>query len=124
VEQAEILMRAVSYSTGDPIESKLTPAFGCSWIFIYPFQTGKVNYVITGTTFGAKAKEVFAPGRILFSIPYQKLPAVTQNLKEMEWHLPSYSDGRKKFLERDEKTFKEAEKTYKDALAGMEPDPS
>jgi hypothetical protein len=35
----------------------------------------------------------------------------------MEWHLPSYSDGRKKFLERDEKAFKEAEKAYKDALA-------
>jgi len=73
--------------------------------------------MITGTTFGAKAKEAFKPGMFLFSIPYQQLPAVTQNLKEMEWHLPSYSEGRNKFLERDEKAFKEAEKAYKDALA-------
>ncbi len=117
VEQAEIIIRAMSYSTGDPVESKLTPALGCSWIFVYPFLTGKANYMITGTTFGAKAKEAFKPGMFLFSIPYQQLPTVTQNLKEMEWHLPSYSEGRNKFLERDEKAFKEAEKAYKDALA-------
>ncbi len=117
VEQAEIIIRALSYSTGDPIESKLTPALGCSWIFVYPFQTGKTNYMITGTTFGAKAKEAFRPGQFLFAIPYQQLPAVTRNLGEMPWQLPSYSDGRNKFLERDARAFKEAEKAYKDALA-------
>ena len=117
VEQAEIVIRAMSYSTGDPVESKITPALGCSWILVHPFQTGKANYMITGTTFGAKAKEAFEPGQFLFGIPYQQLPMVTQNLKEMEWHLQSYADGRKKFLERDEKAFKEAEKAYKDALA-------
>ncbi|MBN2135689.1 MAG: DUF169 domain-containing protein [Acidobacteria bacterium] len=116
VEQAEIIIRAMSYSTGDPIESKFTPALGCSWIFIYPFQTGKTNYMITGTTFGAKAKEAFTPGQFLFTIPYQQLPVLTQNLKNMEWYLPSYSDGREKFLKRDEKAFKEAEKAYNDAL--------
>jgi uncharacterized protein (DUF169 family) len=116
VEQAEILIRALSYSTGDPVESKITPALGCSWIFVYPFQTGKTNYMITGTTFGAKAKEAFTPGQFLFSIPYQQLPTLTQNLKDMEWHLPSYSDGREKFLERDARAFKEADKEYKDAL--------
>ena len=119
VEQAEIVIRAMSYSTGDPVESKITPALGCSWIFVHPFQTGKANYMITGTPFGAKAKEAFRPGQFLFAIPYQQLPMVTQNLKEMEWRLPSYSDGREKFLERDEKAFKEAEKAYKDALAAL-----
>jgi hypothetical protein len=43
-------------------ESKITPALGCSWIFVYPFQTGKTNYMITVTTFGAKAKEAFRLG--------------------------------------------------------------
>jgi hypothetical protein len=76
--------------------------------------------MITGTTFGAKAKEVFKPGQFLFSIPYKQLPTVTQNLKVMGWHLPSYSDGKKKFLERDEKAFKEAEKAYTDALVIIE----
>jgi uncharacterized protein (DUF169 family) len=111
--QAEIVMRAVSYSTGDPWESKLTIALSCSWIYIYPFQTGKVNYIVTGMTFGAKAKEIFEEGQILITIPYQKIPMVTQNLEEMEWVLPSYTDGREKFLEREAKIFAEAEKLAK-----------
>ncbi len=111
--QAEIVMRAVSYSTGDPWESKLTHALGCSWIYIYPFQTGKVNYLITGMTFGAKAKQIFEEGQILIIIPYQKIPMVTQNLKEMEWVLPAYTDGREKFLEREAQVFAEAEKLAK-----------
>ena len=75
--------------------------------------------MITGTTFGAKAKEVFKPGQFLFTIPYQQIPTITQNLKEMEWYLPSYSDGRKKFLEREPEVFKEAEKAYNDALSSI-----
>jgi uncharacterized protein (DUF169 family) len=117
VEQAEIIIRSMGYSTGDPIESKFTIALGCSWIFVYPFQTGKPNHMITGTTFGAKSKKVFTPGQFLFSIPYQKLPAITQNLKEMEWYLPSYTEGREKFLELEAKAFKKAEKAYNDGLS-------
>jgi uncharacterized protein (DUF169 family) len=111
--QAEIVMRATSYSTGDPWEPKLTHALSCSWIYIYPFQSGKVNYIVTGMTFGAKAKEIFEEGQILITIPYQKIPMVTQNLKEMEWVLPSYTDGREKFLEREAKIFADAEKLAK-----------
>jgi uncharacterized protein (DUF169 family) len=108
--QAEIVMRAVSYSTGDPWETKLTTALGCSWMYIYPFQTGKVNYIVTGMTFGAKAKQIFEEGLILITIPYQVLPMVTRNLNNMEWMLPSYTDGREKFLEREAKIFADAEK--------------
>ncbi len=108
--QAEIVMRASSYSTGDMWESKLTPALGCSWIYIYPFQSGKINYIPTGMTFGAKAKEIFEEGWILITIPYQKIPVVTRNLNEMEWVLPSYTDGREKFLEREAKIFAEAQR--------------
>jgi uncharacterized protein (DUF169 family) len=108
--QAEIVMRAVSYSTGDPWETKLTTALGCSWMYIYPFQTGKVNYIVTGMTFGAKAKQIFEEGLILITIPYQVLPMVTRNLNNMEWVLPSYTDGREKFLEREAIIFADAEK--------------
>jgi uncharacterized protein (DUF169 family) len=108
--QAEIVFRAVSYSTGDPIESRFTPALGCSWMYVYPFQTGKVNYLITGTTFGAKAKQIFEEGWILITIPYQRIPDITRNLNEMEWVLPSYTDGRKNFIKREARLFAEAEK--------------
>ena len=107
--QAEIVLRAMSYSTGEMWDPKGTPVLGCSWLFIHPYQSGKVNYGITGLTFGMKSKEVYPEGRILISIPYQWIPTITQNLNEMEWVLPSYTDGREKFLEREQRVFEEAE---------------
>ena len=64
--------------------------------------------MITGLTFGMKAKEVFPEGWILISIPYHWIPIITQNLQEMKWVLPSYTDGREKFLEREKRVFEEA----------------
>ena len=106
--QAEILLRAMSYSTGEIWATKATGVLGCAWIFIYPYQSGKVNYTVTGLAFGAKSKEVFEEGWILVSIPYNWIPIITQNLQEMEWVLPSYKDGREKFLKREQRVFDEA----------------
>jgi uncharacterized protein (DUF169 family) len=108
--QAEIVLRAMSYSTGEIWETRTTGVLGCAWLYIYPFQSGKVNYTVTGLAFGSKAKQIFEEGWMLVSIPYNWLPIITQNLKEMEWVLPSYTDGREKFLEREQKVFKEAAK--------------
>jgi uncharacterized protein (DUF169 family) len=99
--QAEIVLRAMTYSTGEIWEPKATPILGCSWLYIYPYQTGKVNYMITGMAFGMKAKQVFPEGWVLLSIPYNWIPVIVQNLKEMKWVLPSYTDGREKFNQRE-----------------------
>ena len=106
--QAEIVLRAMSYSTGEIRETKATGVLGCAWLYVYPYQSGKVNYMITGLAFGMKAKEVFPEGWILISIPYHWIPIITQNLKEMKWVLPSYTDGREKFLEREKRVIEEA----------------
>jgi uncharacterized protein (DUF169 family) len=98
--QAEIVLRAMSYSTGEIWESKTMGVLGCAWIFVYPYQSGKVNYTVTGMSFGMKAHEVFPEGWILISIPWDWIPIITQNLKEMKWVLPSYTDGREKYLKR------------------------
>jgi uncharacterized protein (DUF169 family) len=108
--QAEIVLRAMSYSTGEIWEPKLTPVLGCSWLYIYPYQSGKVNYMITGMTFGMKAKQIFPEGLIVISIPYNWIPTITQNLREMEWVLPSYTEGREQFLKRERRVFEEAAK--------------
>jgi uncharacterized protein (DUF169 family) len=108
--QAEIVLRAMSYSTGEPWEQKTTPVLACSWLYIYPYQTGKVNYMTTGMSFGAKAKKIFPEGLILISIPYQWIPTITRNLEEMEWVLPSYTDGREAFTEREQRVFEEAKR--------------
>ena len=106
--QAEIVLRAMSYSTGEIWAPKATPVLGCSWLFIHPYQSGKVNYTVTGLAFGMKAKQVFPEGWILISIPHEWIPIITRNLEEMEWVLPSYTDGREKFLERERQVFEEA----------------
>jgi uncharacterized protein (DUF169 family) len=113
--QAEIVLRAMCYTTGEIRETKTTGVLGCSWLYVYPFRSGKVNYTPTGLAFGMKSKEVFEEGWILISIPYQWLPTITQNLKEMKWVLPSYTEGREKFLEREKANMEELARLYQDS---------
>ena len=108
--QAEVVLRAMSYSTGEPWEPKAMGVLGCAWLFTYPYMSGKVNYTITGLAFGMKAKEIFPEGWMLITIPYHWIPIITQNLKEMKWILPSYTDGRKQFDERERKLMEELSK--------------
>jgi len=91
VNQAEILLRALAYSTGKIMTTKTTPAIMCAWLFVYPFVSGEANYSITGLGYGMKARKVFPEGLILISVPYDRLPALTANLREMKWALPAYS---------------------------------
>ena len=96
--RAEIVLRAMTYSTGQLYVSRTTPVMGCSWIFIYPFQSGNVNYVIPEMIHGMKGRELFPEDALLISIPYPWIPVITRNLKEMTWHLPSHK-SRKDYLE-------------------------
>jgi uncharacterized protein (DUF169 family) len=92
--QAEIVMRSMTYSTGELYTSRTTPVMGCAWLFIYPFQSGKVNFIVPEMVHGMKGRELFSKGSIAISIPYQWLPTMVQNLKEMTWHLPSHNSKR------------------------------
>lgn len=88
--QAEKIMRAYSYSTGEVWEPKATPVVGCSWIYAYPYVTGNINYVFTGMHFGMRARKALPPGMLFMSIPYDHIPTITRNLNEMPWDLPAY----------------------------------
>ena len=88
--QAEIVLRAMTYSTGQMYESRATTVGMCSSLYIYPYLTGKVNYVVTGLSYGMRGRQVFPDGLVLISIPYQWIPTMTQNLNEMKWVLPGY----------------------------------
>ena len=93
-DQTEILLRAMSYRTGEMWESKFTAAIGCAWTYVYPYLTGKLNYSITGLGHGMKRRKLFPEGRQLVSIPFDLLPSMLRTLKEMPWVLPAYkSDG-------------------------------
>ncbi len=96
--QAEILMRSMTYSSGELYCSRTTPVMGCAWVFIYPFQSGNVNFLIPEFVHGMKGRELFPKNSVLISIPYPWIPCMTANLKEMTWHLPSH-ESRTQYLE-------------------------
>ena len=68
-EQSEVILRAMSYSTGKMWTSKSTGVIGCAWLFVYPYLTGELNYTPI-LSMGMRALKVFTPGTHLLSIPF------------------------------------------------------
>ena len=118
-KQAEIVMRAMTYSTGEIYDSKTTTALSCSWLYVYPYLTGKINYFITGMGFGAIGREAFSPGWVLISIPYNWLPTLVQNLKEMKWELTAYTLGREKFIQWEKGILEELAQEFQNTQASL-----
>jgi uncharacterized protein (DUF169 family) len=97
-EQTEILLRAMSYRTGEVWESKFTAAIGCAWTYVYPYLTGKLNYNVTGLGHGMRRRKLFPEGRQILSIPFDLLPSILQTLQEMPWILPAYKPDGMEFV--------------------------
>jgi len=86
IDQARILMRALVYSTGETWGSKGTPVLACSWLYVYPYISGEVNYMVTGMSMVMQTLKVLPQGLVLISIPWTKLPMIISNLQKMNWH--------------------------------------
>jgi uncharacterized protein (DUF169 family) len=99
-DQTEILLRAMSYRTGEIWESKFTAAIGCAWTYVYPYLRGKLNYTITGLGHGMKRRKLFPEGRQVISIPFDLLPSMLRTLQEMPWVLPAYEPDGQEFVGR------------------------
>jgi uncharacterized protein (DUF169 family) len=110
--QAEILLRAYCYTSGKMITTKSTPVLICAWLFVYPFVSGELNYTVTGLGFGMKARKVLPEGLILFSFPYDSLPMLIENLKDMEWVPPLHRLSEAEKKEQFQKTVEELRKEY------------
>ncbi|MBA7601483.1 hypothetical protein ES703_08557 [subsurface metagenome] len=112
VSQAEVLLRAYCYTSGKMITTKSTPVLICAWLYAYPFVSGEMNYSVTGLGFGMKARKVLPEGLILLSFPYDSLPMLIENLKDMEWVplLHRLSEEEKK--EQFQRTVDELRKEY------------
>jgi uncharacterized protein (DUF169 family) len=92
IDQAEILLRASTYKSGRMWTSKTTSVLGCAWLYVYPYVSGELNYIVYGLCAGGmKAKKILPEGLVLLSIPFDQLPVVTENLKYMEWHPPEFT---------------------------------
>ena len=83
--QAQTLLRSINYSTGQPFVSKATPVVACAWIYVYPVVSGEMNYFITGLGLGMQALNIFPPGLFLISVPFQLIPTMLENLKDMPY---------------------------------------
>jgi len=97
--QLEIILRAMSYSTGKMWDSKGTPVMACAWLYVYPYVNRELNFILTNVSHGMRAKEVFPGGLILISIPYDLLPLIIENLNKIEWLPSMYTEG-KEFHDR------------------------
>jgi uncharacterized protein (DUF169 family) len=111
--QAEVLLRANTYTTGDPFESIGTTVANCSSLYVYPYQTGKINYMVTGLAWGMNGRHVYPEGLVIVVIPFQKLPLVTQNLKEMTWYRDSLKLDRDGYVKWDAELTKRTDEESK-----------
>jgi uncharacterized protein (DUF169 family) len=93
-KQAEIIMRAYSYSAAKVWTAKGSTVMACAWMFIYPYLTGEINFTVAGFPFGPTARRLFPEGMIILSIPWDQLATIVANLGEMNWVPHSYTIGR------------------------------
>ncbi len=98
--QTEILLRAMSYRTGQMWLSKFSAAIGCAWVFIYPYLTGQLNHVATGLGHGMKRRRLFPEGLQLISIPFDLFCSLLPSLQDMPWVLPAYEADGMEFVRR------------------------
>ena len=98
--QTEILLRSVTYRTGDIWVSRASSAIGCAWVFIHPYLKGEANYIVTGLGHGMKRRKLFPEGRQIVTIPSDLFPSVLQSLQEMQWVLPAYKEDGLEFVRK------------------------
>ncbi len=98
--KAEIVLRAYSWSTGAMYQSKSTTVMGCAWAFVYPFISGEINFTVEQLCYGHRARQVGKLGDITVSIPFDHLKTVIDNLHEMDWLPPGFTDGREGYNTR------------------------
>ena len=86
IQQAEILLRASTYTNGRRWTSTTSVVLGCAWLYVHPFISGEVNYLIMGICAGGMLVFGILPeGVVMVSVPYQQLPTVIRNLETMPW---------------------------------------
>ncbi len=94
--QSEVILRAMSYSTGKMWTSKSTGVIGCAWLFVYPYLSGELNYTSI-VSMGMRALDVFPQGMHLLSIPFDMFGAVLDGLQRMPITLTALGPGGDEF---------------------------
>lgn len=101
--QAEILLRANGYTTGKMWSAKGTTVAACAWLYVYPYVSGELNFMLPGFSFGMRSRRLFPEGMLLVSIPWDILPDMVANLQDMKWVPHSFTIGREEHKKKAKK---------------------
>jgi uncharacterized protein (DUF169 family) len=107
VTQAEIILRASSYSDGKMWHSKGSTCLACAWIFAHPYLTGQLNYTISGLGYSMKARRAMPEGLFIITFPFDTISSLIENLSDMEWEPYWFKLGRDGFIEEVQRREKE-----------------
>ena len=64
---------------------------GCSWFMVYPYMTGKINFVVPAFVHGPHGRQLWDSDTVVVAVPYQWVPTVLGNLAEMPLELPGHA---------------------------------
>jgi uncharacterized protein (DUF169 family) len=101
--QAEIILRASSYSDGKMWSFKGTTCLACAWIYASPYLSGELNCTVSGLGFSMKARQVLPDGLMIITVPFNLISGLIENLKEMEWEPYWFKLGRDGFVNEVQK---------------------
>lgn len=115
--QAEIILRASSYTDGKMWNFKGTTCLACAWIYAHPYLSGELNCSVSGLGYSMKAREVLPEGLLIITVPFDLLSGLIENLKDMEWEPYWFKLGRDGFIKEVKKMSEEmAEKLGEPSL--------
>jgi uncharacterized protein (DUF169 family) len=101
IDQARTILRSEGYTSGDSWLSRGTPVMACSWLYIYPVTSGRINFTVTGLSLGMQALNVPLPqGLFLISIPWNRVSTVLENLQDANLYRSWRSSGREEHFNK------------------------
>ena len=101
--QAEIILRASSYSDGKMWSFKGSTCLACASIFASPYLSGELNLTVSGLGFSMKARQVLPDGLMIITVPFNLISGLMENLKDMEWEPYWFKLGRDGFVNEVQK---------------------
>ena len=81
--------RPATSTSGNLWTAKTSVVLGCAWLYVSPFVSGNVKYVITGINAGGMTAIKLLPvGLVLVSVPFQQLSTLVADLRDVPWNHP------------------------------------
>lgn len=91
------VLRALVWSTGKTLESRVTLTMECSWYIAYPYISGEVNHFPGSVGYATHRAKTWEPGETAVCIPYEKVQMLMENLRDIPRWEPAMDEEGMKF---------------------------